>query len=165
MENVVFMEQKRISKVYYNWHQVGGGEDDSYVYEVGSKGVSEITRINENFVRVRFEDGKQIDIGNINQIHYENGTDIDNSGSFTDKIVGGNSRAVSNKLNVLSYADGFTLWSYQSNESVTTPGFFNTLADMLLPGDAIMASLNLASGRYTKLYTVKHSADGVVVIG
>lgn len=157
--------EKRISKVHYNWHQIKDGEDDWYTYELGKNGVTEITRINDNFVNVRFEDGKQIDIGNINQIHYENGTDLDNSGSFTDKIVGSKSLALANKISVLSYADGFTLWSYQSDESVTTPGFFNSLSDMLLPGDAIMASLNLASGRYTKLYTVKHSADGVVVIG
>ena len=48
-------------------------------------------------------------------------------------------------LSVLAYANGFTLWHYTSADdfaAVTSPGYFNTAADMLRQGDEIRCNLS-----------------------
>jgi len=47
-----------------------------------------------------------------------------------------------NNLNVLAYANGFTLWHYTTSDphdAVTLQGYFNAAADMLHIGDMILA--------------------------
>lgn len=47
-------------------------------------------------------------------------------------------------LTVLGYANGFTLWNYQTNDaSVTAANYFNAGADMVKKGDMIAAVIDI----------------------
>jgi hypothetical protein len=45
-------------------------------------------------------------------------------------------------LNVIGYANGFTLWHYRASDAAETcaPGFFAAAADMVCAGDIILVS-------------------------
>ena len=71
-------------------------------------------------------------------------------------------------LSVLGYANGFTLWHYitsDKQEIVRGKGYFNEAADMLRPGDLILAnSINDDTAESIMLSVAKIS-DGLVVAG
>jgi hypothetical protein len=71
-------------------------------------------------------------------------------------------------LSVLSYANGFTLWSYTSldnNTTITTASYFNTGgSDMLRKGDMIIANTDTGGTQVNKIYFVASVASGVVTI-
>jgi hypothetical protein len=55
----------------------------------------------------------------------------------------------SDTLSVLAYANGFTLWSYQTPDAsatVVAAGYFNVATAMLRPGDVIIANLGVGTG-------------------
>ncbi len=67
-----------------------------------------------------------------------------------------------NRLSVLSYANGFTLWHYKAGASpiaqVREPGFFGSVSSMLSSGDMVLVSAADGGG----LAMVKSSApEGV----
>ena len=51
-------------------------------------------------------------------------------------------------LSVLAYANGFTLWHYTTAEATEalTQGHFDPAADMLRPGDIILANTAMGAG-------------------
>ncbi len=68
-----------------------------------------------------------------------------------------------NDLSVLSYANGFTLWHYVTDDprtEVETEGYFDKAAAMLRPSDVIMTSLRAA--KKVAFYLVGPVAAGVV---
>lgn len=68
-----------------------------------------------------------------------------------------------NDLSVLSYANGFTLWHYITDDlraDVETDGYFDKAATMLRPSDVIMTSLRAA--KRVAFYLVGPVAAGVV---
>lgn len=68
-------------------------------------------------------------------------------------------------LSVLAYAQGFTLWHYKAPSvplsSIQSPGFFNSVADMLDPGDHILISA--ADGGSSAYVQAAAEATGVVL--
>lgn len=68
-----------------------------------------------------------------------------------------------NDLSVLSYANGFTLWHYVTDDpraDVEAEGYFDKAAAMLRPSDVIMTSLRAAKA--VAFYLVGPVAAGVV---
>lgn len=66
-------------------------------------------------------------------------------------------------LSVIAYANGFTLWHYKANETIsaiTTAGYFNSVKTLMTSGDIIL--INASNGTTIKLITV---ADGAVSVG
>ena len=66
-------------------------------------------------------------------------------------------------LSVLAYANGFTLWHYRSSDraaSLRAPGGLDGAADMVRPGDLIIASGGLPAA--AELLVVTESAPGGV---
>jgi hypothetical protein len=45
-------------------------------------------------------------------------------------------------FSVLAYAQGFTYWHYKTpiGDDILTPGYFNDIKDMVVPGDLIIAT-------------------------
>jgi hypothetical protein len=70
-------------------------------------------------------------------------------------------------LSVLSYANGFTLWHYTTNDAATavaTAGYFNDASDLLRKGDLILANTSTGSTLTAKIYSVATSAAGAVTV-
>ena len=66
-------------------------------------------------------------------------------------------------LSVIAYANGFTLWHYKANETltaITTSGYFSSVNTLMNSGDIIL--INGSNGTTIKAITV---ADGVVSVG
>lgn len=66
------------------------------------------------------------------------------------------------KLSVIAYANGFTLWHYAANETLTaisTNGYFNNVATLMNTGDIII--INASNGTSIKSITV---TDGAVTV-
>lgn len=66
-------------------------------------------------------------------------------------------------LSVIAYANGFTLWHYKANETVsalTTSGYFSSVKTLMSTGDMIL--INGSNGSTIKVITV---SDGVVSVG
>ena len=65
-------------------------------------------------------------------------------------------------LSVIAYANGFTLWHYAANETlsaITTSGYFNNVATLMNTGDIII--INASDGTSIKAITV---SSGVVTV-
>ena len=66
-------------------------------------------------------------------------------------------------LSVIAYANGFTLWHYKANETltaITTSGYFSSVNTLMNSGDIIL--INGSNGTTIKAIAV---ADGVVSVG
>jgi len=71
------------------------------------------------------------------------------------------------KLSVLAYANGFTLWHYATADTaddVTAFGYFDMAAGHLRLGDIILANQNMGGMPSTAIYTVICAARGKVAI-
>jgi hypothetical protein len=69
------------------------------------------------------------------------------------------------KLSVLAYANGFTLWHYATADNaaaVDTEGYFNSASDMLRVGDILIANLETGGSAKAGLFLVESNAGGVV---
>jgi hypothetical protein len=65
-------------------------------------------------------------------------------------------------LSVIAYANGFTLWHYKANETMTaisTSGYFSPVNTLMKTGDIIL--INASNGTAIKSLTV---AEGVVSV-
>jgi hypothetical protein len=65
-------------------------------------------------------------------------------------------------LSVIAYANGFTLWHYKANETMTaisTSGYFSPVATLMRTGDIIL--INASNGTAIKTLSV---AEGVVSV-
>lgn len=68
-------------------------------------------------------------------------------------------------LSVLSYANGFTLWHFTTEDNVITgTDYFNAAADMLRVGDVIIANVDTNGTLATELYAVTDITSGAVTI-
>ena len=68
-------------------------------------------------------------------------------------------------LSVLSYANGFTLWHYRTEDTATavdTSGYFNIAAKMLRTGDFIMLNAGLGTSPSHGMMVVVANAGGTV---
>jgi hypothetical protein len=68
-------------------------------------------------------------------------------------------------LSVLAYANGFTLWHYATTDAATevdTSNYFSKAADMLRPGDIVIANLETNAMPKTGMLVVKQSQPGLV---
>ncbi|HEX2524944.1 MAG TPA: hypothetical protein VHL31_01415 [Geminicoccus sp.] len=68
-------------------------------------------------------------------------------------------------LSVLSYANGFTLWHYRTEDAATavdTSGYFDVAAKMLRVGDFIMLNAGLGTTPTHGMMVVAGNADGHV---
>jgi len=66
-------------------------------------------------------------------------------------------------LSVIAYANGFTLWHYKANETLsalTTSGYFSAVKTLMSTGDIIL--INGSNGSTIKVITV---SEGVVSVG
>lgn len=71
----------------------------------------------------------------------------------------------SKNLSVLAYANGFTLWHYNTADTgttVDTSGYFNNAADMLRVGDMMMANVDTDGTPAAGIFLVTANASGVV---
>lgn len=83
-------------------------------------------------------------------------------------MIGPRNGITEKDLNVLAYANGFTLWHYQTPaqnpENPLPSNAFDAVATLVRPGDVIMVS-NSAPGRSTaKLLVVGAIKDGAVTM-
>lgn len=65
-------------------------------------------------------------------------------------------------LSVIAYANGFTLWHYKANETltaITTSGYFSSIHTLMNTGDIIL--INGSNGTTLKSISV---SDGVVSV-
>jgi hypothetical protein len=72
---------------------------------------------------------------------------------------------VQKNLSVLAYANGFTLWHYTTPDTaatVDTAGYFNPAADMLRPGDMILANTSTGTTTVNGIFAVASNASGIV---
>lgn len=68
-------------------------------------------------------------------------------------------------LNVLAYANGFTLWHYTTTDTadtVDTAGYFNDAAEMMRVGDVILANTDTGGAPKGGLLLVSANTGGVV---
>ncbi|MBR4507361.1 MAG: hypothetical protein IKP24_02395 [Alphaproteobacteria bacterium] len=66
------------------------------------------------------------------------------------------------KLSVIAYANGFTLWHYAADETLTAisaSGYFNNVATLMNTGDIII--INASDG--TSIMTIAVASDTVTV--
>ncbi len=70
----------------------------------------------------------------------------------------------SKDLSVLAYANGFTLWHYTTRDGDVGAGYFDEAADMLRPGDVIVANVNAVAERRLSILHVVSSGDRAVAI-
>jgi hypothetical protein len=71
----------------------------------------------------------------------------------------------SHNLSALTYANGFTLWHYKTNDTaavVDTSGYFNDAAGMLRVGDFIFGNFDLDGTPSHGVMVVRSNAAGVV---
>ncbi len=69
-------------------------------------------------------------------------------------------------LSVLSYANGFTLWHYRTDDTRTTvlaSGYFSEAADVVRKGDAIHCNLGDYTD-FTTLWVTAHAPAPVNVV-
>ena len=68
-------------------------------------------------------------------------------------------------LSVLSYANGFTLWHYRTEDAATTvdnAGYFNIASKMLRIGDFVMLHAGVGTTPTYGMMVVAANAGGVV---
>ena len=71
----------------------------------------------------------------------------------------------SDNLSVLTYANGFTLWHYKTNDLATdldTSGYFNAANTMLRVGDFMIVNAGLTTTPVSGFAVVASNAGGVV---
>jgi hypothetical protein len=71
----------------------------------------------------------------------------------------------SNNLSALTYANGFTLWHYKTNDDdavVDTAGYFNDAAGMVRVGDFIFGNFDLDGTPSHGVLVVLSNTGGVV---
>jgi len=72
------------------------------------------------------------------------------------------------RLEVLAFAGGFTLWIYQSDdttEEIGSPGYFNDAANTLRKGDMILMSLTPGGGAVVSgISGVVNNSGGIVIV-
>jgi len=71
----------------------------------------------------------------------------------------------SSNLSALTYANGFTLWHYKTNDTaavVDTAGYFNVAAGMLRVGDFIFGNFDLDGTPSHGVMVVLSNTGGVV---
>jgi hypothetical protein len=71
----------------------------------------------------------------------------------------------SSNLSALTYANGFTLWHYKTNDdaaAVDTAGYFNEAAGMLRVGDFVFGNFDLDGTPSHGVMVVVANAAGVV---
>ncbi|WP_341893784.1 hypothetical protein [Ferrovibrio terrae] len=71
----------------------------------------------------------------------------------------------SKTLSVLGYANGFTLWHYSTpdaHKTVGTNGYFNAAAEMLRPGDFILANTGVGGSPQHGIFVVATNLSGQV---
>ena len=69
------------------------------------------------------------------------------------------------KLSVIAYANGFTLWHYAADETlsaISTSGYFNNVLTLMNTGDIII--INGSNGTSIKAITVSGSAVSVAAL-
>lgn len=70
-------------------------------------------------------------------------------------------------LSVIAYANGFTLWSYKTSDTITatkTAGYFSQIASFAREGDMILTVCSSTkSSSVAILYISKVSSDSVIV--
>lgn len=70
-------------------------------------------------------------------------------------------------LSVLSYANGFTLWHYSTDDALTgivTAGYFNDASDMLRKGDMIVTNANRSTSLENAVLFISNVQNGVVTL-
>lgn len=70
-----------------------------------------------------------------------------------------------NNLSALTYANGFTVWHYRTEDASTTVdavGYFNAAADVLRVGDFIFANCSIAGTPSSGVMIVRTNTNGVV---
>ena len=68
-------------------------------------------------------------------------------------------------LSALSYANGFTLWHYRTEDTagtVDTTGYFNAVSNVLRVGDFIFANCAVSTTPANGVFVVNANAGGVV---
>ena len=71
------------------------------------------------------------------------------------------------KFNVHAYANGFTLWTFLTDDTenaLDQDNYFNDANEMVRKGDMILADINVCEGYCTCIYLVEEIVDGVVPI-
>lgn len=71
-------------------------------------------------------------------------------------------------FSVLAYANGFTLWNYSTEDSLSTvkgAGYFNEISPFARAGDMILTNASNNSTLETAILSVSKIADGVVTVG
>lgn len=72
---------------------------------------------------------------------------------------------LSKNLSVLAYANGFTLWHYTTadvSSVVDASGYFNAAADMVRPGDMILANTDTGATGAAGVLVVAANTGSVV---
>lgn len=70
-------------------------------------------------------------------------------------------------FSVMAYANGFTLWSYSTDDAlstVKTAGYFNEIAPFARPGDMILVNANTASALQPAILSVATVESNSVTI-
>lgn len=73
----------------------------------------------------------------------------------------------SKNFSVMAYANGFTLWSYTTEDelsAVKAKGYFNEIAPFARTGDMILVSANTQAEIQSTILAVSKVADGVVSV-
>ena len=71
------------------------------------------------------------------------------------------------KFNVHAYANGFTLWTFLTDDTegdLDEDNYFNDANEMVRKGDMILADINVCEGYCTRIYLVEEIVDGVVEV-
>lgn len=71
----------------------------------------------------------------------------------------------SSGLSAISYANGFTLWHYRTDDlvaEVDNAGYFNTASKMLRPGDFMLVNTGIRDVPMHGIVVVLTSENGVV---
>lgn len=68
-------------------------------------------------------------------------------------------------LSVIAYANGFTLWHYKANETITTittSGYFSSVATLMKTGDIIL--INASNGTTIQTLSVEAGVVSVAAL-
>lgn len=68
----------------------------------------------------------------------------------------------SKNYSVMAYANGFTLWNYQTVDTIgdlKEPGYFNETAPFVCPGDMIMVTANSQADIQSAIFSVVEVKD------
>ncbi len=74
----------------------------------------------------------------------------------------------SKNFSVMAYANGFTIWNYQTADTLSTikgSNYFDEAAPFIRKGDMIMATTETSGTIGAAILYVSNIADGVVSVG